>query len=376
MSKAKRRARLASKVVGLAVMIAAVVSVFLIDWKTGVEAEPPPIRPLKTLIVGDVYAGAQWEYPAKVNASEEARLAFDVSGTIQQFLVKEGDEVTAGQALARLDARDYENAVKSAEAERNRSKAQLSRMEAAAKSNAVSKQEVSNAKAAFDKAEAELSIRRKALEGTEIKAAFDGMIAVTYVKQFETVRAKEPVLSLQNVARIEVKANIPESRVAHSNPEHREANRKHFKFSAEFDYFPGRRFPLTLKEFSTEADAMTQTYTATFLMDAPRDVTILPGMTAVVSEDEGNVKLKETRSGFLVPLDVVPVDGLGTYFVWILQELEGGIYQVARQDVTVGEMTGHQIVITSVVNKGDRIAAAGVHVLTEGQRVRLLSSDR
>ena len=44
-------------------------------------------------------------------------------------------------------------------------------------------------------------------------------------------------------------------------------------------------------------------------------------------------------------------------------------------DEVVTGLDGNSIAITSGLSRGDRIAAAGVHVLNEGQQVRLLASD-
>jgi multidrug efflux system membrane fusion protein len=238
----------------------------------------------------------------------------------------------------------------------------------------VSKQEVSNARAAADKARADLEIRKKALEDTEITARFGGTIARTFIKAFENVQAKQAVLSLQNLSRIEIKASIPEARLALVDPVRRAkmdpAEMPHF--IATFEFFPDRPFALEVKELSTQADPTTQTYTATFDMEAPGDVTILPGMTAMVSE-KPNPNAPVAENGILrVPLDAVPVDGEGQYYVWLMEKGEGDIYAAKRSDVQVGEIVGDQIEINSGLTLGQRIAAAGVHILVEGQQVRLL----
>ena len=143
------------------------------------------------------------------------------------------------------------------------------------------------------------------------------------------------------------------------------------KFVMSMDYFPDRTFVVTPKEFKTKADELTSSYKVTFTMPRP-DVTILPGMPATVTEtikvDTGKAK------GFLLPADAVPVDTHGKYFVWILTGEQSGVFTVQRRDVEVGEMTGDRITVTTGVSAGDRIAAAGVHILKQGQKVSLLDN--
>ncbi len=120
-----------------------------------------------------------------------------------------------------------------------------------------------------------------------------------------------------------------------------------------------------------EADPRTQTYLVTFVMPSPEDLIILPGMTGTVYE-----YLKETEEAnggmFLLPVEAVVVDGLGNYYVWIVERREDESWRVHRQDIEVGEMIGGDIIVTGGVRAGMRIAAAGVHLLQDGQEVRRL----
>ncbi|MHC4439195.1 MAG: hypothetical protein ACYS3S_17715, partial [Planctomycetota bacterium] len=75
---------------------------------------------------------------------------------------------------------------------------------------------------------------------------------------------------------------------------------------------------------------------------------------------------------FIVPIDAVPIDGQGQYYVWKVHEKDGTL-TVGRQDVTVGKAMGDDIEILEGLSKGDRIAAQGVNLLQEGQQVRKYS---
>jgi RND family efflux transporter MFP subunit len=145
------------------------------------------------------------------------------------------------------------------------------------------------------------------------------------------------------------------------------------KAVATFDFLPGREFTVELKEVSTEADPATQTYAVTVVMPAPKDVTILPGMTATIrtyrKESAG-----PAGGGYAVPVDAVPVDGLGNCFVWVVKEKADRAWTVHRREVTVGEMMQDSILVTDGLEQGDHIATAGVHFLQEGQQVRLLGA--
>lgn len=358
------------RIIGGSLIVAAVISVFLIDWTDQPPKEAMPIRPLKTITIGSPFSISGRKYPGKVRATQDVDLAFEVGGTLIKLSVNKGDQVKKDQLLAQLDPRDYQNDLDAAAAERDRARAHRDRIKEAATSGAVSQQQLTDAQAAFEVANAKVNIKAKALDDTHLRAKYTGVIADTFVENFQNVQAKQPILSLQDVSRVEIEVNAPEHRVALS-PQDRDK----FHYAATFDYLPGRKIEVKLKEYSTEADPATQTFQAAFIMPAPEDVLILPGMTATVNE---YLKLGQTvqgKTGFTVPLHAVPVDGLGKYYVWKVTETSDGRRTVHRADVKVADMVGNQILVVEGLSEGDRIAAAGVHLLQEGQQVRPLDSQ-
>ena len=58
---------------------------------------------------------------------------------------------------------------------------------------------------------ASLTTARDQLSYTELKAPFDGVVVETYVENFETVVAKQPIARLLNPSSIEFVINVPEN---------------------------------------------------------------------------------------------------------------------------------------------------------------------
>ena len=165
---------------------------------------------------------------------------------------------------------------------------------------------------------------------------------------------------------LEIIVNIPEQRIALSKK-----YTDRYRYVATFDYLPGREFDVILKEFTTQADPATQTFAATFVMPAPKDVVLLPGMTPTIREYLKVDIVDVLAEGFPVPIETVPVDGVGQYYVWKVVQGAGDTWTVHRVDVRVGPMQKGTILVVEGLKQGDRIAAAGVHFLHEGQQVSL-----
>lgn len=362
--------RMIGGVIGLIVAGAAIYSVFFMEWKGEVEEAPELIRPVKVHVVSGERVTLNYKYLGTVEAAEKADLAFDVSGMLIKLSVKTGEMVEKGQELAKLDPRDYENALRVAKAEARKQRKNLKRIRPAVKSGAVTKKQLTDSEAATETAEARLKIQEKALQDTIILAPFSGVVADVMVDNYERINAKQVVMSIQGQDGVDIEVDIPESRAAQIDPKWRKVREVISTFTVNFDYFAGRDYEVKVKEFSTEADRLTQTYRATFTMPIPQDITLLPGMPATVTEVRP-ISIG-TDEGFSLPLAAVPVDTNGEYFVWLLVKEEGDMFRVERRVVKVGDMSADQIVVKEGVSNGDLIAAAGVHILREGQMVRRL----
>ncbi|MDJ0847557.1 MAG: efflux RND transporter periplasmic adaptor subunit [Myxococcota bacterium] len=327
----------------------------------GGEKEVPTreiVRPVKTFVFGDAGNQREFQYPGTVYANRTVEVAFEVAGKLEDLPVAKGQEVATGDLLGRLDQRDFSNEVAAARASLEEAEATRGRYEEAARSNAVSRRELDEARARARIAAADLKIKQKALEDSEIRASFDGIVADRLVDNFQNVQAKEPVLRLQDISVLEIRVNIPERDA--TGPTDAPVG----DLSATFDAVPGRRFPLTIKEVVTQADPITQTYAVTLMMPRPQGVEILPGMTSTVTW--------HPSGEFAARSNTVPTSALvgrqGTKpWVWVLDEAD---MTVSRREVEVGSIVSqNQIQLVSGLESGEVIAAAGVHHLTEGMKV-------
>jgi RND family efflux transporter MFP subunit len=331
---------------------------------TGCQEPPAPkaVRPLLSMKVGDE-AGLEGRWwPGRAKATLEVDIGFEVSGQLVERPVNVGDEVSAGTVMARIDPRDYENALTRAKAERDRAKAFLDRVEIAARTGAVSRQEVDDARARFNQADAQVAIRQKAVEDTRIVAPFDGIVSATYLDNFQNVRPKQPVIRFLDVSRIEMIINVPENMI-NLAPYVRDVR-------VRFDALPGQEVSARIKEVGSEASEATRTYPITLIMDpAAEGVGVKPGMAGEASATV-DVPEHAARAGIEVPQSALfTPDGeeSGATYVWVVDEAEQTVH---RRQVVPGSLTLRGGTLVQGLEGGERIAVAGVHRLEEGQKVQ------
>lgn len=335
-----------------------------------VQEQAAVVRPVKMLTLGGGTAASSLEYPGSVAAVQNAEMAFEVPGRITEFRFQEGETVTQGQVLARLDPRDFEASRDAEEASRNQAAAEYRRYQELYAENAVSLQDLEARQRAAEVAEARLRQAQKAVDDTRLVAPFNGVMARKLVEDFQNVQAKQPVLVLQDESSLEIVVNVPESDVVLAvpglSPQERTARTNP---QVELSSLPGRRFPARFQEYSSTADPVTRTFPVTFAFDAPPDVAIRSGMTAriILTPPRGAADAQATS--FTIPASAVVSDENGSPYVWKVDE---STMTVIRAPVVVGTLSGSEIVVQSGLAAGDVIAVTGVHQLREGLVVRRL----
>jgi multidrug efflux system membrane fusion protein len=392
------------------------------------SAQPPPladpVRPVKTFVVSAPAKGSGIELPGRVRVPGPIDLAFEtVSGKIVELPIagRDAQEVLKGELLAQIDPTGFETALRNAETSlyeaysvRDLARAENERME---KMKAITPDLVSasmlertgkgleQAEARLASLEAEVRKAEGLLERSSLRAPFGGIVTRCLVESFQTVQAGEPILSLQDVSRLEVVVEAPEpvmavgqeaapakahgtpatsvndgrgrrDRVPHADPfPGGEGDmepavrdfRRRVSATARFPLAPDEAFPLILKDVSPSANPVTGSYRIVLEMSKPRVVDLPPGTV-------GTVKITGKGSGrgagsVLVPAIAVMTDPDGKDYVWLVDGVE---LRVHRRDIRIGPLIGpDQVQVLGGLAGGERIVAAGATQLTDGHRVRL-----
>lgn len=223
------------------------------------------------------------------------------------------------------------------------------------------RQEDLDAKRAEIKAlEAAVTNAKNQLDYTVLTAPFDGKVSARYVDNFQTVQAKEPIVRLLDITKIEVTIQLPESLIS-LVPQVKQV-------ACRLDAFPDRDFLGRVTKIGSEASQTTRTYPVTVQIEQPQDVQILPGMAATVRNqpEEGE---DATIQDIVVPAGAVfSKEAGGQSYVWVVDE---GSQMVSRRKVTKGSLTPAGIVVTDGLQHGEWVVTAGVNLLHEGQEVTI-----
>ena len=356
------------------ISLAALATSLLIVAGCAEEAPPPPPKPVKAIQISDPGGLSESSFPGLAAAAQEANMSFRVSGPLIELPVNVGDEVKAGTVVARIDPNDFqvvlsnaESVLAAAQAAFRRADADYDRLKGAQDEDpgATSQRAVDLALSARDaaragvsSAEATVQTARDRLGYASLAAPFDGKVVETYVENFETVIALQPILRLVNNSGIEMTLAIPENLIGYAD----------FvtDITVTFEALPGVEVPATISEIGSEASQATRTYPLTVVMEQPAGAEILPGMAG---QARIQAQLPETvETGLHVPPTAL-FAGTDTEhsYVWVIEN-----DAVTRREVQTGNLTTNGVLITAGLNAGELIVAAGVSALADGQSVRII----
>ncbi|WP_299007189.1 efflux RND transporter periplasmic adaptor subunit [uncultured Shewanella sp.] len=338
------------------------------------ETKPaaPIIRPVKLFTVKMSEAGAIRHFPGRVEASQQAELAFRISGTLTDIAVKEGDIVEKNQVLAKLDDTDFKISVQEKQASYDKTRRNFQRAKELIVSGYISKMDYDRMEADAKKDKAALANAKQQLDYTQLRAPFSGQIARRFVDNFEEVAAKQAIFALQGVNSLDVVINIPESIVRSLRASEVEDRKRYIAVYAEFDGQKAHRFPLQIKEIATKADPDTQTFQVRFTMPSPKAFTVLPGMTVNVVIDFS--KFTKADPVFWLPVSAVVADPVLGSRVWVL---DPDTMTVSPQSVTIGRMRHNEIQVTQGLVGNEEVVAVGATYLAKGMKVsRMAQSEQ
>ena len=324
------------------------------------EAPAPAVRPVKLATVEAASNEFPASFPAVIEAAQSSVLTFQVNGLLQELPVIESQEVKQGDLIAKLDQRDFQTNFDSAKAQYDAAESEYQRARRLSEENAISRSVLEQRRSSRDVSRAQFEAAQKALEDTELRAPFDGVIAQVSVENFQNVGAQQSVVTLQSAGSVEAVINVPARLIAfvpQINP---------VDTAVTLDAAPNVRIPAVLKEAAGQADPTTQTYRARFTFSPPENLLILPGMTGNVDATFVYVG-DQIDLGVAVPTSAVISEGDDLY-VWLVDE---EAMTVSRRAVTVSdERFGEEVSVIEGLEGGEVIALGGASYLQDGMRVR------
>jgi RND family efflux transporter MFP subunit len=340
-----------------------IVAVFGISCSQSENTRPPAqARPVKAIQIGNSNEFNSRAFPGRARAFQQVNLSFNVDGSLIELPVKIGDQIKRGSLIAKLDQREFEAKIQSAQAEFIRDQQNYSRAKALVGKGHISKADYDLLKAKLAVSQANKDLAEKTLKDSVLLAPFNGKISNLYVENFQTVSIKQNIARLLDTSQIEMVIQIPEGLISYipfvKN------------IIVHFDPFPNQPITAQIKEISNEASPETRTYPVTLIMQQPAGIEILPGMAGKAT---GRVEQAKIQNKLTIPASaVLTTDSEKKTYVWII---DPQTQQLHRREIIIGELTPTGISVIQGLHEKEWVVTAGVHSLKEEEKVTILNEQ-
>lgn len=324
------------------------------------------------------------DYSGQVKSMDAVVIKPKVSGSIVEKYFKSGQPVMEGQALYKLDDRQYESEVLSARSNvdkaltnLNNSMIDLGRYQKLQASGAIAEQTlttqeatVASNRSSCDDAEALLKKAQENLDDTVIRAPISGKLSVDDVAVGTYATAGNTALvSVGSINPIYVQFSISENEYLNfrMGPAPEDGNGERPKPpTATLTLSNGQKYDESSTNYIADRELSESTGTLTIKAIFNNDDNVLlPGMFARVT-----VEGQPLKDALLVPQRAVQ-QVLNKSFVIVV----GADNKSVSKMVTLGDQVGSYYVVKSGLTKDDNVVVEGLTNLKEGQELNVTETN-
>jgi membrane fusion protein, multidrug efflux system len=351
-------------------LLAAAVAASLAGCQPETDSSAPDARPVRTVTVARGEVGVPITLTGRIEAQDEAALAFRISGRITQNDLKLGDRVEPGQVLARLESQNELNALRTAQARLTAAEAQLTQARNQFERQETllaggwttrprfdeAKQALQTAQSQVDDAEAQLKTANDLVSFTELKADAPGVVTAIGPRAGEVVQAGQMIARIARQEGRDAIFDVPAQliRSAPADPE----------ITVSLTDDPAVTAMGRVREVSPQADPVTRTFEAKVGLTDPPQAMLL-GATVTGRMQMNATAVIEVPAAALTRFNQQPA-------VWIV---DPSSRTVSMQNVEVLRFDQETVAISQGLDTGEIVVTGGVQALHPGQKVRLLGSQ-
>ncbi len=285
--------------------------------------------------------------------AEEVELMFETSGKITGIYFREGESVTKGTLLAKINDAPLQAQLKKLEAQVKLAQDRVYRQQTLLERDAVSQEAYETVETEYNKLMADIELVKANIAQTEIRAPFDGIIGLRYVSEGAFVSPTTQIARLVMTSLLKIDFSINETFAGEMK-----AGQK-VNFSVQDG--EGRTHTYSAKVYAVESSIDKDTRSLRVRAEfSNRGRVLRPGMYVTVE-----IMRQSIPNAISVPSEaIIPEMGQQTVYLY-----KNGTAQ--RTDVTLGLRGESRVQILNGISEGDTVLVAGVMQLRHGMAVAL-----
>ena len=297
------------------------------------------------------------EVQGNVETDQNVVLNAEYSGVLTNIYVKEGQRVSKGQRLAKIDDGGLSSQVAQQEAQLALAKTTFERQERLWEQKIGSEIQYLQAKTNYEAAKNTTNQLRSQLGKTIITAPFSGVIDDIISDPGQVVvPGQTPIIRLVNLSDMYVKASIPETYLTNI----KKGTRVEVNLASINKNFTG-----TVRQVSNYINPNNSSFE--IQVEIPnKDGNVKPNLIATVKVNDYSAE-----NAITIPENILQENAAGETIAYVYKPIDDSTGVAKRIIIETGLSYGNHTEVKSGLKKGDTIIKEGAKTLRDGQKVTI-----
>lgn len=291
-----------------------------------------------------------FETVGTIEAIEAITIVSEISGSITKLPFKEGEKISKGELIAKIEDSQLKAEVLRAKALFQQYQSKYNRVEKIVNQNAGTPQDLDDALANLKVAEANLRLAEAKFEKTRITAPFSGIVGARKVSIGTFLRPGDAITDLANLKEIRVNFSTPERFLSKLN--------KGASITVSTPAYPEHKVNGKIIAIEPIIDSDTRSARIIAQLKNP-GLNFRPGMSANIS-----VTLSERPNALTIPSESIFANG-NQSFVYVVNEDS----TVKRTAVITGTYLSDVVEIVGGIEREMKVIKSGHQKLFDGAKV-------
>lgn len=323
------------------------------DAEADQAAAPIPVE-ITLPFRSDIFA--TYAANAAISSDADAPVVARVTGEVVELMVEEGDQVVAGQVLARLDGQRLRLEMLEAKANLNRAQKEYKRNVDLHDRGLISASMFEGLKYDLEALEASFDLKRLNYGYSNIRATIAGVVSSRDIKPGENLAVGQVAFRITDSSELVAYLQVPQAELPKFQAGH--------LASVSVASMPNESFVATITRISPTIDTRNGTFRATATIDNS-DGNLAPGMFG-----RFEIAYEKHANALVIPAQAL-LDEDDVKTVYVVNDGE-----VVRRLVTTGIENNGRVEILDGLTGDDSIVIVGQSGLRDGSRVLASASDR
>lgn len=297
------------------------------------------------------------ELTGNVDAVENAMISPQLNGQITKIYVKEGQRVTKGQILIKLNDEIQRKNLAQLQTQLILADTMYQKQKKLYEQNVISEVQYLQAKNRKESLEKNIAVLKSQIDLATIKAPFNGIVDQIFVKEGEIAMPGKPAIQLVNLRKMEAIGEVSEKYLPNVNIGD--------KVQLTFQTYPDIKINGKISFKGNVIDPVNRTFRIKVVF-TNIDNKIKPNMLSVM-------KFKDNvyNQVFVVKTDILAKDINGWYLFVVKNKDNKQI--VEKRHVKISSSDQVNTVITDGIKEGEQIVVQGYNLVKDGMQVQIVN---